>query len=469
MSNDNNPINPLGNMQTLCICTDMGYWRWAANSDHLLVDNKILKMFGYKVNEKYLSLKMENWLDIIHKDDYQKWQKILNLKSDLKGSIISIEQHLLTKDKGYKPFLVEVHLKDEYNLTMEGTVSETNIKRFVNEQFIRSGNVDNTTQLFMYQEFYRFLNTICTKQYFAVSIIVGDINGLREINKIYGHDAGDKVLQHVAQSFAKAANRRTIVFRTGEDEFAMALPNTDKTTAVEICKKIEAYVSDCEYNVSVAIGCVTTSELGKMAEKIVDEAYCKMDIHKLWQKGSRKNRVIESADNFLTEIDMEKKNHTARMLEISKRFSKQLNMNFYDSDRLKLLAKFHDLGEIRVPLSILNKPGSLTENEYTVIKNHVTDGYRIASETPFLQSIAKEILYHHENYDASGYPQGLSGKNIPYLSAIVRIIDSYDIMTNGCCYKKAISRQEAKSELEKCSGRQFDPDLLRYFFAIIEA
>ena len=135
---------------------------------------------------------------------------------------------------------------------------------------------------------------------------------------------------------------------------------------------------------------------------------------------------------------------------------------------LMLLCLMHDIGKIGVPLEILNKPSKLNATEWHVMQSHCRKGYEIAKASPELSGIAELILYHHERWDGKGYPEGLSGQQIPLLSRIISIIDAYDAMTHDRPYRKAMPSQEAKAELERNAGTQFDPDLVKAYLKTLE-
>ena len=131
-----------------------------------------------------------------------------------------------------------------------------------------------------------------------------------------------------------------------------------------------------------------------------------------------------------------------------------------------MLAKLHDIGKVGIPEEILSKPGELTKEEYEIIKTHAEKGYRIAMFNPELKKIAPCILAHHERYDGTGYPLGLKGNDIPLLARIINVVDSYDAMTNKRVYKGSLSAEEAKKELKKNSGTQFDPMIVEEFLEL---
>jgi HD-GYP domain-containing protein (c-di-GMP phosphodiesterase class II) len=136
---------------------------------------------------------------------------------------------------------------------------------------------------------------------------------------------------------------------------------------------------------------------------------------------------------------------------------------------LRLLGRFHDIGKVGIPDSILFKPGRLTEEEYEVMKRHAEIGYRIARASAELAPIADWILKHQEWWNGQGYPLGIKGEEIPLACRILSIVDAYDAMTNDRPYRKAMSDEAAIAELKRCAGTQFDPVLVDEFIHILKA
>lgn len=130
-------------------------------------------------------------------------------------------------------------------------------------------------------------------------------------------------------------------------------------------------------------------------------------------------------------------------------------------------ALLHDVGKVGVRRSVLNKPGPLLPDEREHVETHVRIGYDMLKEIPALEHVAEAVLYHHERFDGSGYPEGLAGEQIPMASRIVAVVDAYCAMLDRRSYKEPYSVDQARAELLRCSGTQFDPVIVRAVLAAI--
>jgi PAS domain S-box-containing protein len=193
-----------------------------------------------------------------------------------------------------------------------------------------------------------------------------------------------------------------------------------------------------------------------------------MKIKKLLDDHSTHSQTITSLVRALKESDSDTEAHVKRTQAMGRELGRRIGLTDLDMSRLTLLCLLHDIGKVGIPLEILNKPGKLTREEWEVLKSHSEKGYQIAISSWELRDIADMILYHHERWDGRGYPVGLAGEAIPVLSRIISIVDSYDAMVNDRSYRKAMTPEEAKAEIKRCSGGQFDPYLAAEFLSMLE-
>jgi HD-GYP domain-containing protein (c-di-GMP phosphodiesterase class II) len=160
--------------------------------------------------------------------------------------------------------------------------------------------------------------------------------------------------------------------------------------------------------------------------------------------------------------------HSARVAQLSLLIGKQIGLSHDELTDLEVACLFHDVGKIKIPDSILLKPGKLSQAEYKEMMHHVEHGASILSWAPSLVKYIPSTRHHHEWYNGKGYPDGLAGDTIPQIAAIIAIGDTFDAMTSDRPYRKALSEEDALKEINRMSGIQFRPDLAAVFIELIE-
>jgi len=171
--------------------------------------------------------------------------------------------------------------------------------------------------------------------------------------------------------------------------------------------------------------------------------------------------LVTALDAREHETGLHSKRVACHTLVLARRFTT-------DKEQLRQIywgALLHDIGKIAIPDNILLKNGSLTEEEWSVMRSHPQRGYEIVAEVSFLEEASKIILYHEERYDGKGYPEGLQGENIPWGARLFSIIDTLDAITSDRPYRKGKSFEEAKEVIISQSNRQFDPRAVEAFLA----
>ncbi|MDI9483835.1 MAG: PAS domain S-box protein [Bacillota bacterium] len=351
---------------------------------------------------------------------------------------------------------------------LEGIIIDITDQKKREEQVQYMSEHDAVTGLFNRTYFEKQKQSLDKKSSLPLSVIIGNINSLRLINDAYGHAAGDHVIVETARIIKSCLRKKDVLARTGGDEFSILLPKTDGKTAYKLITKITNLCEEhnkkpgSKYNISVSLGYgVKTGD--KTLNDAVKEAEENMHNRKLLNRKSSRSTIISSIMGTVYIRSQETEEHAKRLVDLSVRVGRKLNISQKDMDNLELFAMLHDIGKIGIDNSILNKPGKLSKNEWEIMKKHSEIGYRIAMSSPELEPIAEYILAHHERWDGNGYPQGLKGEEIPLLSRILAVVDSYDAMTEDRVYRKAMTHQAAIEEIKKNAGTQFDPNIAQIF------
>lgn len=160
--------------------------------------------------------------------------------------------------------------------------------------------------------------------------------------------------------------------------------------------------------------------------------------------------------------------HSRRVAEYARMIARKMGKNEAEQEEIYYAGLLHDVGKIRVPDEIINKPGKLTAEEFNYIKLHPVAGYHILRGISENSQFSEGAHYHHERYDGKGYPNGLAGDNIPEIGRIIGVADAYDAMASDRSYRKALPQSVVKEEIEKGKGTQFDPDIADVMLELIE-
>lgn len=161
--------------------------------------------------------------------------------------------------------------------------------------------------------------------------------------------------------------------------------------------------------------------------------------------------------------------HSSRVAAYSEQIACSLGLPPRDRLLLSLAAAFHDVGHLATPGYILRKPSVLAENEMEEVRIHPVRGAEVFAGEPGLAEIARAIRHHHERFDGSGYPDGLRGEEIPLLSRIILVADTYEAMIHHRAYRRALPAEDAVRRLQESAGSQLDPEIVKHFLAILAA
>lgn len=299
-----------------------------------------------------------------------------------------------------------------------------------------------------------------------LTVMVLDVNGLKLTNDAFGHETGDKLLKVAANIMRKVCRESDIIGRIGGDEFIILLPKTDEKQAEKIKKRIGEECSRIKLDsviISLAIGYAVKNNIEQDIENIEKNADNIMYKNKIKHGKIMRSETIETVlRNINLKYDQEQI-HTEMVSQYCEAIARAMNLSEKKIYDIKTAGILHDIGKITVSYNLLNKEGKLTEEEFNQIKRHTEAGYQILKSVDEYVSLAEAVLYHHERYDGTGYPEGLKGEEIPLEARIISVADSYEAMTSKRPYQMSKTKEEAIAELKKCSCTQFDEDIVKVF------
>ena len=284
--------------------------------------------------------------------------------------------------------------------------------------------------------------------------------------------------------------------RYGGEEFAIILPNTSEMDAIKLAEEIRSKIEKTYFHgeenqpngkLTVSIGISIYPDKAKNDIELIKSADDALYRAKFFDKNrvetytsildELKNDIEDEHIDIITSIktlisvinakDKYTYGHVERVVIYSRLLADKLELNEKDKKDLIYGAYMHDIGKINIPKEILNKNMPLTPEEWEIMKQHPLNGVEIIKPVESLKEIIPLILHHHERYDGKGYPDNLKGDNIPYLVRMLTVVDSFDAMTSSRPYNKRKTYKEAIEELKKCSGTQFDKDIVDAFIQVI--
>lgn len=373
------------------------------------------------------------------------------------------EFHLIDKYRRERYLSIDVVSRRNSSLI---TITEST------EQYL-SGLIDPLTKLgnrLMFEQkanLYKYDTTV-----FPISILQGDVNGLKLANDVFGYTIGDKLLVSIANIIS--ANIRLdsdIACRWGGDEFIIILPNTTEKDAKMICNRISNACHEAKANPikpSISIGHATQENKDELIEDVLRRAESVMRSVKLTESQQHRFDIMNALKDLMIAKSSETLKHCERLGKLLNIFSDYLGVEKEERDTLSLLAHWHDIGNAAIDNEILMYTGEYTDVHREAMQEHVTKGYMAVKAVPEYACLAIHILHHHENWDGTGYLSGIAGDEISKFARILSILDTYERITT----KQGLTKEAhnmAVQEIYSLSGTRFDPMLVDKFMEIADS
>jgi len=325
---------------------------------------------------------------------------------------------------------------------------------------------DHLTGLYNRRYLEEVLLRLDTPENLPLTVMVCDVNGLKLTNDAFGHKAGDQLLQTVARFLTGLCRPEDVLCRAGGDEFVLLLPATGREEAEDIRRRILEDAPDASTApliVSLAVGYETKSREGRDIQDVFLAADNRMYRNKLHNGRRMRSLTIETVLRQINDKYGEEQIHTERVSRYCGAIARAMGLEESAVEQAVAAGAFHDIGKITVPAEILNKTTSLSPEDWEELRRHPVTGYHILKGVDEYMPLADAVLFHHERMDGSGYPEGLSGQEIPLLSRIISVADAYEAMTARRSYRESLGHDKAVEELKRCAGTQFDPEVVRVF------
>lgn len=368
------------------------------------------------------------------------------------------------------------------------------------ENLANLANIDGLTVVYNHRFFHDVLKDVverAKKENFPVSLIFTDIDYFKHYNDLYGHQKGDEVLRKIGFILKSSVRSGDIVARYGGEEFAIILPHTSEADCLDVAERIRAEVEKSKFEgeenqpngqITISLGVSTFPDKANNEIELVKSADDALYRAKFFNKNrvetyysvleELKEDIEEEHIDLITSIktlisvinvkDRYTYGHIERVVMFAKLLGNKLGLTEEDKKTLKYGAYLHDIGKINISKDVLNKKMRLTDDEWEILKQHPANGVDLIKPVESLKQIIPLILHHHERYDGRGYPSGIKGNAIPYLTKILTVVDSFDAMTSNRPYSNRKTYDEAIEELRRCAGTQFDPDIAEAFIEVVQ-
>jgi diguanylate cyclase (GGDEF)-like protein len=301
----------------------------------------------------------------------------------------------------------------------------------------------------------------------SVSIGIFDLDGFKSYNDTFGHPAGDSLLAHLGHRLVESMSGRAKAYRMGGDEFCVV---TDAADADALLAEAAAALTEHgeRFSISCSYGAAAIPSEVVDLEQALQLADRRLYGNKELTRSTQSVQIKDALIQVLAEQGGDLVRHLSRVATLAGKTGARLGLGAEEIARIRLGAELHDIGKAAIPGVILEKSGPLDATELAYLRQHSVIGERILAAAPALTNVAPLVRATHERADGGGYPDGLSLEQIPMGARVIAVVDAYDAMTSVRAYQTEKSDAEARPELQRASGTQFDPAVVDAFIAVLD-
>jgi diguanylate cyclase (GGDEF)-like protein len=294
------------------------------------------------------------------------------------------------------------------------------------------------------------------------TLAIFDLDGFKTYNDTFGHLAGDQLLARFGQRLLEFVAPHGRAYRLGGDDFCLLLDEIGVPPQPIVAGAAEALSElGTGFSVGASYGMVTVPSEANELSAALHIADTRMYAKK---NGRQAATIVAQTRDVLLRATAEHSaglpEHMLEVGELSRNVARRLGLDAETVDLTLRAGELHDVGKLAIPESLLKKPSPLSDSEWTFVRNHTLIGQRVLNAATALQPVAKLVRSTHERYDGTGYPDGLSGEQIPLPSRIVFACDAFHAMIACRPYAPGMSETDARAELSRCAGSQFDPHVI---------
>jgi two-component system cell cycle response regulator len=329
-----------------------------------------------------------------------------------------------------------------------------------------------------------------------LSLLMADLDHFKALNDSFGHGAGDRALEQLSLILDTAKRRIDTAARIGGEEFAVVLPDSDHHAAYILAERMRREVRETfmyePYELTVSIGVATFPSHGSSVEALVSQAdealyaakalgrdrtvVCSEELSPavgaqpdaLPPRADRHSATVLALADVIDARDRGTAAHSQTVGRYAAAIAREIGLPETVVERIRFSGIVHDVGKIAIPDELLSKPGWLSAEDWMEMRRHPTIGASILAGAQ-LADVSEWVLAHHERPDGTGYPHGKSAHEIPLEARILAVADAYEAMTSDRVYRAAMSSEEARDELERCAGTQFDSRVVEAFLRVLES